>query len=308
MTQSALNIALLGKIETTPGTDAVSVAANNAIRIITATPNLDISPMEYDAIKQTYGKLVGPLDERAMTLDVEFYMRSGGALGALPDYSPIMHGASHTVASVANTSVSIDPVTAIGATRHTSSFYLYHDGLFYKFIGAICTACSIDFPLDGLIRAKATIAAPFLAPTAAALPAGLAYQSSEPIHPRPADVITDAGTAIRVGTFSFDTGITGSVRRLIGGSEANVTGRDRSKITISKDSLGTVGDVTRLTNVTAGAFSAVMGSAGNRLSLTSSKAYYGTLKSEAQDALMMRTIDLLLDETNGDDAYHILID
>ncbi len=308
MTVSALNKALLGKIETTPGTDAAPAAGTDAIRIISATPNLDVSPLEYDAVKQTFGKRVGPLDERAMSLDVEFYIRSGGALGTVPDFAPIAHAAAHTVASVANTSVSIDPVTAIGSARHTASFYYYEDGLQYKYIGAVCSAFSIDFPLDGEIRAKATITAPFLAPTAVALPTGLTYQSSDPIHPRPADVITDAGTAIRVGSFSFDSGIAGSVRRLIGGAEANVTARDRSKITISKDSLGTVADITRLTGVTAGSFSAVMGSAGNRLTLSSAKAYYGNLKSETQDVLMMRTIDLLLDETNGDDAYHILID
>jgi len=308
MTVSALNKALLGKIETTPGTDAVPTAAANAIRIITATPNLDVSPLEYDVIKQTWGKLVGPSDERAMTLEVEFFMRSGGGLGITPDFAPIAHAASHTVTTNAGVSVLIDPITALGAARHTASFYYYEDGLLYKFIGAVCTAFSADFPLDGLIRGKATIAAPFLAPTAAALPAGLNYQSSDPIQPRPADVITDAGTPIRVGTFSFDSGIAGAVRRLIGGAEANITGRDRSKITISKDSLGTIGDITRLTNVTAGAFSAVMGNAGNRLTLSSAKAYYGTFKSEDQDKLMMRTIDLLLAETNGDDAYQIKLD
>jgi len=308
MTVSALNKALLGKIETTPGTDAAPVVGTDAIRIITATPNLDISPLEYDAIKQTYGKLIGPLDERAMTLDVEFYIRSGGALGTIPDYAPILHAAANTITSTANTSVAINPITAIGAARHTATFHYYEDGLLYKFVGAVCSACSIDFPLDNLIRGKATIIAPYLQPTAVAFPAGLVFQSSDPIHPRPADVITDAGTAIKVGTFSFDTGIAGAVRRLIGGAEANVTGRDRSKIAISKDSLGTIGDINRLTNVTAGAFSAVMGTAGNRISLTSAKAYYGTFKSEAQDALMMRTIDLLLAETNGDDAYQILID
>ncbi len=308
MTVSALNKALLGKIETTPGTDAVPVVGTDAIRIITATPNLDASPLEYDAIKQTHGKLVGPLDERAMTLEVEFYMRAGGGLGVLPDFTPIMHAASHTVTSNAGVSVAINPITALGAVRHTSSFYYFEDGLRYNFIGAVCSAFSVDYPLDGLIRGKATIVAPFLAPTAVAFPAGLVYQTSDPIHPKPADVITDAGIAIRVGTFSFDSGIAGAVRRLIGGAEANVNTRDRSKISISKDSLGTVGDVTRLTSVTAGAFSAVTGNPGNRLGLTAAKAYYGTLKSEAQDTLMMRTIDLLLAETNGDDAYQFLID
>jgi len=308
MTTSALKKALLGKIEPTPDTDAAPVVGTDAIRIITATPNLDVSPLEYDAIKQTFGKLIGPLDERAMTLDVEFYIRSGGGLGVSPDYAPIMHAAAHTITPTASTSVAINPITATGAARHTATFHYYEDGLLYKYVGSVCSACSIDFPLDGLIRGKATIVAPYQKPTAAVFPAGLVFQSSEPIHPRPADVITDAGTAIKVGTFSFDAGIAGAVRRLIGGSDASVTSRDRSKITISKDSLGTIGDVNRLTGVTAGAFSAVMGVAGNRLSLTSAKAFYGTLKSETQDALMMRTIDLLLDETNGDDAYQILLD
>ncbi len=309
MSYSALKTALLGKKETTPGADAVPAAATDAIRILPgAVPNMDVSPMEYDVVKQTFGKRVGPLDARAMSLDVEFYMRSGGGLGVAPDYASILHAASHTVTANAGVDVRVNPITAQGSSRHTSSFYYFHDGLLYKYIGAVCSAYSIEYPLDGLIKGKATIVAPFQEPTQATLPAGLSYQSSEPIQPKPGDSIVDAGTPIRVGTFTFDAGLAGGVRRLIGGEEANVTGRDRSKITISKDSLGTVADVTRLTGVTAGVFSAVCGQPGNRITLSAQKAYYGSLKSEPQDALMMRSIDLLLDETAGDDAYQIVID
>lgn len=310
MSISAKQSLLLGKIEATPGVDAAPTTVADAIRVI-GRPKLTVNAplMESDALKTTFGKPVaGIVDEQSLQLEVEFYIRSGGVLGAMPDWGPIAHAASHTVTANAGTNVTINPITALGASRHTSTFYWYDDGVLWKLVGAVCSAFAVSAPIDGLATGKATIIAPFAAPVAAALPAGIAYQTSNPIKPKPADVITDAGAAIKVGSFEFDTGIQAAVRNLIGGSDANVTDRPRSKVTFSKDSLGTVADYDRLRQATSGAFQAQFGQAGNRVTISAPKAYYASVGAEAQDNLMMRNIELWLDEVNGDDAYSIVID
>jgi len=303
---SALNKALLGKIETTPGTDAVPVPATDAVRLATASLTVDGAPIEYDVVKQTFGKMTGPYIGKQLQLDVEFYVRSGGGLGVLPDWAAIAHAAAHTVTSILNTSVRLSPITAV-ATRHTSTFHFYEDGLLFKLVGAVCSSFSMDAPLDGLLKCKASIIAPFATPTAAALPTGLVYQSSQPIRPRPADVVTDGGVALKIGSFAFDTSIAATVRQLIGGSDALVTGRDHPKITFTKDSLGTVADYTRIQAVTGAAFSAVLGVAGNQITLTAPNAKYGSLKSSENNTVEQRDVELWLDETVGDDAYSIVI-
>ena len=306
MPVSALQTALLGKIEATPGVDAAPAAATDAIRVISAQLKVDAAPLDVEQLKPTFGKGVGPVHEQSLTLDVEFYVRGSGTLGAAPDWGPIAHAAGNVITANAGVSVSIDPITAL---QRSSTFYFYEDGLVWKLIGAQASGFTIEAPLDGYLRAKATLIAPYAAPVAAALPAGLAFQTSDPVKVKPSDVITDAGAAIKVGSFSFDAGIAARVRQLIGGADTVFDGRDRPKITLTKESLGTVADYTRLTGLTKGAFSAQFGAAGNRITISAPNASYGSVAPGRDNAVMQREIELWLEETTaGDDAYRILID
>jgi len=306
---SSKNKLLLGKIETTPGTPVALAAATDAIRLITGTFTPGADPREATGIKQTFGNLPHGIIKTMLQLDVEFYIRNGGGLGITPDFAPIMHAANHTVTTNAGVSVLIDPFTGIGATRHTSSFEWYEDGLKWSFNGAMVGGLKIDPPLDGWCKCSASIFAPWADPVAAAsLPAGIVYQVSDRIAVDTTDIITDAGTAIAVGSFAFDTSGAVDVRRLIGNAQAQMTDRPKPNVSFSKASLATVSDYTRLLALTDGAFSAVFGAAGNRATLSSARARYESVKPADDGVRINRDQVVAFYETNGDDAYQIKLD
>ncbi len=312
MSVSTLQKALLGKIESTPGTDSVPTAALNAIRIESGTFTTGIEALANQGVKQTFGDMKSNMIEKQNQLEVSFKIRSGGGLGIIPDYWPVMFSAAHTITinTVATVPVSVvmDPITTGPDTaRQTSTFYWYEDGLLWKLIGAVATF-QFDAPINGYITGKATIVAPYVAPTTVVLPTGITYQSSDPIKVSASDVVSEAATPISVGTFAFDAGVATDVPHMIGDVQALVTGRDKSSVTFSKRSLATAADFNRLTGLTEAAFLAQFGSAGNRFTLSASAAQYEVVTPAADGLFNNRDITLKLNETVGDDAYQITID
>jgi|GEM_PF-5308578 len=305
---SAKKKALLGKIDITPGTDPVPTGAANATRIISATPNLDLSPIEQKVISQTFGNLQHGVDAKGMGFDVELFMRAGGTPGTSPDWAPIAHCSGHVVTVNAGTSVVIAPTTpGVGANRRTATFYLYADGLEYKFISAVCSKFSIDAKIGDWLRCKATLLAPYLAPTAVAIPGTLTYQTTAPIKVGTSDVITEGGTAISVGSWSFDAGVSASVHRWIGAEEAQLDDRAKPAIALSKRSLATAADIAAFTGQTQAIFNAQFGAAGNRVTFNAPKASYESLKMSEDGMNTNRDIGLVCYQTNGDDAYSITL-
>ena len=297
--------ALLGKAEATPDVDAAPTPALNAIRLATRpsfTP--DFGENEDKSIAQAFGDGKSMLYGKGLKLDVEFYMRSGGGLGVVPDWAAIIECAGHNVVPTANAKVTIDPVTATGTSRKTSTFYYYEDGLLWKFVGAMATF-TFDAPIDGEVRGKASITAPYAAPVETALPAGLAYQTSDFIKVAPTDVVTDSGT-VSVGSYAFESSASIVQRRLIGADQVHMEDRPKPMVTLSKASLGTVADFNRLVNSTTAALHSVFGSAGNRITFDAPQGQYVSIKPTADGIHMNREVGIAL--RGRDAAYQIVID
>jgi len=301
--------ALLGKVETTPGTDAVPTGAANAIRVESVGPvQPGIDPIVQKSVKQTWGDDAPDMNAKMMSLEVAFYLRGNGSVGTALDFAPLLHCSAHTVTVNALTDVTVDPITTgPDAARQTSTFYYYEDGLEYQFIGAVASF-SLEAPIGGYLLAKATIVAPWKDPTSVALPGTLTYQSARPIQVKNSDVVTDSGTPIAVGSFAFDSSVATDVTQMIGESQALVTDRPKPAITLTKRSLGTPADITRLLALTAGAFSGVFGSAGNRFTLSAPAAQFESVKPSEDGLFNTREIALQLNESSGDDAYQIVFD
>ncbi len=305
---NALNKVLLGKAETTPGSAVVLAAGTDAIRIISAKIDVLADVIVNKAVKQTFGDLPHQMATKGLQLDVEFYLRAGSGLGVSPDYAPILHCSNYTVTPTGGTDVVISPHTGVGSTRHTATFEYYEDGMKWSLVGAMATL-KVDAPVNDWVKASASIFAPYADPVAASLPTGISFDASDPIAASQASVVTDV-SAVQVGAFSFDTSASVEVRNLMGGSEARMTSRDKPTITMTKASLATAADFTRLTGMADGAFSAVFGSAGNRVTISAPRARYEKVASVEDGVNMNRDIVLALYETagGGDDAYSIKID
>jgi len=301
----ARTYALLGKAEATVGTDPTPTPALNAIRCMSKPVfSADYGESKDESITDQFGDGVSKVFGKSMSLEVQFYLRSGGGKGVRPDFAPIIECSNHNVVSTANTSVLISLLSGRGAARKTSTFYWYEDGLWWKFVGAMANLTA-EFPMDGNIIGKATILAPYLAPLETALPAGLVYQSSDPITVLPTDVVTDSGV-VKVGSFGFDSSIAVSPRRLIGEEQVHMDSRAEPMITLSKSSLGTPADYNRLLNSSLAEVKGVFGAAGNRLTLTAPQGQYKSVAPKTEGVHQNRDIGISL--RGRDNAYSILID
>lgn len=206
------NVFLLGKIETTSGTDAVPTGAANAIL---PTGDVKITAIEASQVPRNVvrgyfgssGKLVG---STWMMAEFSVEKQGSGAAGTAPAWGVFLRAAGFAETVTASTRVDYTPVsTAI----ETMSLYAYTDGLLFKFIGGV-----VDFGgstvVNGIPSYSIKVYAPFLAPTAASNPTPTLTAWKDP------SLVNDANTADLVlgGTYSAGA-ISGGTSYVSGGVE-----------------------------------------------------------------------------------------
>lgn len=298
---------LLGLEQVDPTTPIAVTPGDNAIRIMEGHITNNITPAEGKIIKQTFTEIPADMIKEAFKLDISFYIRVGDNLGDLPDWAPVVACSNHNVVSDPGVSVAIAPFTGLLANRKASTFHWYEGGLLYVLENAMATF-SYDAPIDGYITGTASIMAPFKLPTVAALPGGIAFQTSNRILVSPSDVVTDVDP-VCVGSYTFESSAEVSERRLIGCEEIHMDGRPLPMVNISKKALGTMDDYNRLLNGTLGTFTSVFGAAGNRFTLTAEAGQLRALQVAEDGIHMNDELGISLHETvAGDDPYSILLD
>jgi len=300
--------ALVGAEEATPGVAVVLNPALHAIRLMSKPAfNPEYLEREDKSIAQAYGDGISSVIGKTMSLEVSFYLRSGGGLGIIPDFAPLIACADHNLVSTLNTSVLISPTSARGSARKTATFDWYDNGLVYHFVGAKASAFTFEQNMDGSVTAKVTILAAYADPQpAAVLPATLAYQQSDKIDVMASDVVTEAGISIAVGSFSFDSSLAASQARYIGQTEVHTDDRPKPTITFSKASLTFAADHGKLLASTLAIFTSKSGAAGNRITFSAPQGQYTSLKSKANNSLVDDECVIAL--RGRDSAYQILID
>jgi len=309
MSISTLKKLLLGKIESTPDTDAVPTPGSDAIRIISAKWSPMVDAIKREGVRQTANELSIGMNAKGQQLEVEGYIRGSGSLGVSPDWAPIAYCAEHAITNNAGVSVVFDPITTgPDAARQTSTFYYYEDGVLYKLVGALCSAFSIEFPVGEYMRFKATIVAPWVAPQDMALPGGITYQTSSPVKVSSTDVITDNAVAAEVGSYSFERGGSGEVKQYIGALLTVPGASQRPVVKMTKRSIATSADYTRLLALTEAALYSQFGSAGNRVTFNAPKAQFESVTPVEDGILNNREISFKLNDNTGDDAYSITLD
>lgn len=304
---SSRDFCLIGKEETSPGVAATLNPALHAIRCA-EKPSFsdDASEIKNTAIAQAYGEQKSAIVMKAMKLDVSFYMRSGGGLGVLPDFAPMLACADHNVVATNLVNVLVSPTSAKSTSRKTATFDWYDNGVVRHFVGAKASSFTMEAQMDGSYLAKVTLIAPYSAPVAVVLPTNRAFQTSDMIVLSPSDIVTQAGASIAVGGFSFDSSLSASEVRKIGFEEIHTDDRPAPTVQFSKASLAFVADHTLLTAATEVAFVSTSGSAGNRVTLSMPTCQFLSINSKAEGSLM--DDDCSLKALGYDSAYSITID
>lgn len=160
--------ALLAKIETAYGTDAVPTGAVNAV----LAQNIRLTPMEATEVKRAHSRpyqgnrpsmLVGK--QARITFEVD--AKASGTAGTPPGYGVFLRSCKCAEVIVPEASVTYNGISGNG---ESCSVYFNVDGTLFKIIGARGTF-QYKLNADGIVVIEFTMTGLFTQPTSTALPA-----------------------------------------------------------------------------------------------------------------------------------------
>lgn len=132
--------AILAKIETTSGTDAVPTGAANALQItdFTATP-LDSNNVDINPILPYFGGLPSLVGTASVKLSFSVLIAGSGTAATAPAWGPLLQACAvaETTGLTAPNRVEYLPITD---TLKTATIYYYDDGVLHKLLGAFGNA------------------------------------------------------------------------------------------------------------------------------------------------------------------------
>jgi len=292
---------VLAKIEVTKGTDPTPAPASDAVRCRSVTVTEGQTNLDRAVVKQTMGNLAHVIGKQTLQAEIVCELRGSGAAGTAPEWGPLMQ-ACRTVETVTPaTSVAYAPSTA---TENSVTIYVYKDGLL-KLVGSVGTF-TLSADADGIPIITFTMQAPYVAPTATAVPGGAAYDATQPLVLKSSDTFSD-GAAVKVSTFTLDAGNDVQEHYTTGNHEFVVANRAPS-LTFTKDSVNTAAEWTALVAGTDAVMQSVIGAtAGN---IATVDAPVGRRQSVAYSERAERdTLDVtyMLYESTSDDQWTITL-
>ena len=317
MARYSRNTAILAKVETTYGTDAVPTGAANAILV----SNFEINPynannVNRDLVRGYFGgseQLVGTANV-SCSFDVE--LAGSGTAGTAPAWGPLLKacGFSETVTAV--TRVDYTPVST---ALDSATIYWYDDGALHKLLGArgtfdlkmgIGERPVMSFKFTGLDGGLTASANPSLTLTAWKTPLVIT-------DPNTGDVTLGcsySAGALSGGTVYPSRGLELSLGNdvkhtpLLGGETVDITQRDVSgKLTLD---LTAAQEVTFMTNVKANTTQGIGithgTTAGNICLVFGIAAQLFNPKKEDQDGRRLIGYDMRLVPSAGNDELRIV--
>lgn len=293
----------LGKEQVTKGTDPVPTAALNAIRVESFEISVDTSEITNEAVKETMGELPHEVGKQATKCTVTWKVSGSGAAGTAPESRPLFLATGHLETIVASTSVAYDYTSDESSLKY-STFYCYKNGLLWKMVDAVGTL-SESYEIDGFIVYTAELSAPYIAPTVVAVPAGAAYQGTQPLVFSSASVVNDGGV-VNVGSLSIEDGGSIAEHYTTGEHQFEIANRQPS-VTISKNAVATAAEWTSLTSGTTSTLSSTSGAtAGNIITISAPLMKRNNVAYGERDERDLHEVTWKLYESTGDDQRQIL--
>lgn len=217
-------VALLAKIETGYGVDAVPTGATDAVLLQEA----EITPMEAERIERPiirpfFGARPFVLAGKRVLIRSSVDLAGAGTAGTVPAFGPLLRGCGMAQTVEAGVDVEYDPVSA---AFESLSMYWNADGTQHKALGTRGT-WGLDLRANAFPRLTLEYTGLFVAPTAVALPSVTltAWKDPRPVGFVDTPVFTIDGFAAVMESFTYTHGAAVSFRDLVGKREVTITGR-----------------------------------------------------------------------------------
>lgn len=150
MARMIRNTAILAKIETTYGTDAVPTGAANALLVGNASFETTYNNVGRQIIRPFMGGAEELVGTRFVKASFEVELAGSGTAGTAPAWGPLLIGCAMAEVITAATNVVYSPVSALFKSL---TIYYYLDGLQKKMTGCMGNV-SLDFPEGEIPKLK----------------------------------------------------------------------------------------------------------------------------------------------------------
>lgn len=141
------NTAVLFKLETTYGTDAVPVGASDAMLVRSFSAKRDMKYEENKEIRPYFGGGVDLVGQAYITGSFEVALAGSGTAGTAPMWGRILRAAGFAEAITAVTRVDYTPIST---ALESATMYYHDDGVLQKALGLRCNITSFKMGYGGI--------------------------------------------------------------------------------------------------------------------------------------------------------------
>lgn len=301
--------AILAKIETTYGTDAVPTGVANALLV----SNVKLSPLEGGTVArdnvQTYlgGRAQIQINTQ-VKLDFDVEVAGSGAAGTAPAYGPLLRACGLGETITASTKVEYKPISS---SFEAMSIYVHKDGQKHALTGARGTV-SVNFAAGSLAKFSFSFVGLYVAPASVADPAMTlsAWQIPVPVQKVYTPTFTLHTYACNGASLMLDLKNEVKFRGLIGSESVIISDRNTSgKAVIQAPALSTKDFFAIAKASTLGNLAFAHGTvAGNIVELASSTVQVTNPKYGAADGEVMLELDLsFVPSSAGNDEFTLTV-
>lgn len=301
-----LRKALLLKIETVYGTDAVPTGAANAQLIYAEDVNLN--PINAQAVEREtvrvagdYGAFQQYLVGKHVQLEFSVEVAGSGTNDVPTKYAPALRGCGLAEAITVATKVAYTPVSE---AQESVTIYMHIDGILHKLLGARGDV-TLEFVINQRPRMRFRYLGLFAAATDTAFPTPTYSAFTKPLVVSDVNTptLTLHGTSVKVASLTLSLGNQVEYRELVNSTEIVISGRKSSgQIVLEHVSVATKDWFGAVTGETLGALALVHGLvAGNIINVDAPQAQLMNPRLSGSQDLAMLTLDMVMTPNAGDD-------
>lgn len=200
LTQKAL---VLVKAETTFGTDAVPVAATDAILVTDPAFSVDVNVLERNFARPDFSQYASVIGRKLASVAFSIQMHGSGTANVSPIWARILAACAMVETQDAGTTPStFDPVTS---AQTSVTIYLYYEGLLHKMTGCMGTF-TISAEAGGNAVINFTMTGNYVAPTDSTYPAAPVFQDVVSPQVELAALAYGVDASLVVNAFNMDIG------------------------------------------------------------------------------------------------------
>ncbi len=310
------NTAILAKVETTYGIDAVPTGAANALLISNASVQINSNNVARDIVRPYMGASEELVGTRSVVMSFEVELAGSGVAGTAPAWGPLVRACGMSETVTASTRVDYTPVSS---AFESLTMYYSVDGVLYKALGCrgtfemmanIGERPMLKFSFTGLDGGATAAANPTVTLTAWKTPLVVTDTNSGDVKlggTYSAGVIS-GGTAYPSRGLALNIGASVVYQPLLGGESVLISNRDTTgSVTLD---LTAAQEVSFRTSINANTLSSVSiehgTTAGYKVLAFAPAAQQINPQIVDQDGVAMLSMGLRLTPSSGNDELRLV--